>query len=507
MSLFNSDYQPISTATPATAATHEPAATSTPVPVKGKAVTYSGTYSVGLVDVNVPEVVKDDDVVVKITATTLCGSDLHLWHGEATGIAAGTVLGHECVGIVDKVGSAVKNLKEGDRVVVASNIACGECRFCKQKITSMCERTAQSIADLRGSTGQRTPESFGCGHLPGKMPGAQAEYARVPVADFNCLKIPDEVPDEKGIKATSNGVKQYIQTDAVYINSIVPLRRIKDTGIKDGDIVGIWGLGPIGQAAVRFAALAGARRIYAIDKLDSRLALARQGAKPGVVQTINYQQLEELDDVVEFIQAKCPEGLDCAIDATSTHEPKSLLHKAEKVLRLESDNPNVVNECIRSVRKMGRVGVVSSYPGAMNHFNMGAVMEKGIRLFGNGTPPVHLYWQEILDKIVSDELDPTFLITQRIRLEDVPDFYPVWASRVPSIQKVFAVTRFGPEKAHPGTPALTSNQQLERLDGGRRRSSLLVTVQQMGGRRRSSFLQSMLSEGKTYLDKALGTAQ
>ncbi|KAJ9091784.1 hypothetical protein QFC21_007087 [Naganishia friedmannii] len=409
MSLFNSDYQPISTAAPATATTvapavsspSEPAAASTPTPVKGKAVTYSGTYNVGLVDVSVPKLVEDDDVVLKVTATTLCGSDLHLWHGETAGIPAGTVVGHECVGIVDKVGSGVKSLKEGDML---------------------------------------------------------KSFIKVPMADFNCLKIPDEVPDEK----------------ALFLSDVLPAAYhcVKDTGIKDGDIVGIWGLGPIGQAAVRFAALAGARRIYAIDKVDSRLALARQGGKPGVVHTINYQQLEELDDVVEFIQAKCPEGLDCAIDATSTHEPK-----AEKALRLESDNPNVVNECIRSVRKMGRA------------------------------PPVHLYWQEILDKIVSDEFDPTFLITQRIRLEDLPEFYPVWASRVPSIQKVFVVTRFGPEQACPGTPALASTQQLERLDGGRRRSSLLVTVQQMGGRRRSSFLQSMLSEGKTYLDKALGTAQ
>ncbi|KAJ9092581.1 hypothetical protein QFC19_008689 [Naganishia cerealis] len=449
MSMFPNNYQPISDATPATAAQDESGPNEEPV--KAKAVTWMGTYNVGLTDIDVPGITQDQEVVLKVTATSLSGRDLHLWHGQVAGIEAGTVVGHECMGIVDKVGSEVKTLKQGDRVVVASNIACGNCRFCNHKLTSLCDRTAQTTGDQRIEA-QRANNSHGV--IPGRMVGGQAEY----VTTKKVAQLPREFP---------NLYRQLTRAAviALFLSDVLPAAYhcVKDTGVKEGDVVGIWGLGPVGQAAVRWAALAGAKRIYAIDKLDSRLTLARQGVKAGVVQTINYEQLDQLDDVVEFLLAKCPEGLDCAIDCTSTHEPKSLLHKAEKALRLESDSPNVINECVRS-------------------------------------------WEEILEKIASNEFDPSFLITQRIRLEDLPEFYPIWGSRVPSIQKVFVVTQFSPEQAHPGTPELTSGQQLERLGGGRRRSSLLETVQQMGGRRRSSFLASVFNEGKTLLDKALGTA-
>ncbi|KAJ9096132.1 hypothetical protein QFC20_006507 [Naganishia adeliensis] len=380
-------------------------------------------------------------------STSLLAGDIHL---------PGEILGQACMGIVDKVGSEVKTLTKGDRVVVSSHIACGQCQLCQKKLSYMCE----------GVTGSIRPDQDRRGSVSSVSESNQAEYVRVPAADFNCLKVPDEVPDEK----------------ALYLSDVLPnsYHCVQDIGIKEGDVVGVWGLGPLGQCVLRWAALAGAKRIYAIDKIDSRLQLARKGAKPGVVWTINFEQLDELDDVVEFIQAKSAEGLDCAIDCTN-NEPK-----AEKALRLETDFPDVLNECIRAVRKMGRIGVISSHPGVMNHFNS-AVMEKGIRLFGSGVCPVHLYWEEILQKIVSNEFDPTFLINRRIRLEDFPDFYPILASQMPGVHLFFGVTKFSNAEPYPGTPALTTMQQL----------------QEAGGRRRSSLIASLFTEGQTIVKRAL----
>jgi threonine dehydrogenase-like Zn-dependent dehydrogenase len=236
--------------------------------------------------------------------------------------------------------------------------------------------------------GHRDAGFFGYSHFTGGFPGGQAEYVRVPKGNVNLLPVPEGVPDEK----------------VIYLSDVLSTAYhcVMDTGVQEGDTVGVWGLGPIGQCVAQFAKLKGAKRVIGIDRVPERLQFAQ--AKSGV---------EPLDfsvhtDVVKRLQEICPGGLDVALDCGTFHEPKTMLHKVEKTLMLETDVPETINEALTSVRKGGRVGIIAAYAGFANHVNVGALMEKGIRLIGNGQAPVHKWWKEILnDYILTGKFDPT----------------------------------------------------------------------------------------------------
>jgi threonine dehydrogenase-like Zn-dependent dehydrogenase len=226
---------------------------------------------------------------------------------------------------------------------------------------------------------------------------------------------------------------------ALYLSDVLPTSYhcVVDTGVKEGDIVGVWGLGPIGQCAVRWALLKGASRVIAIDCVPARLEMA---GKLDKVETIDFSKVK---DVPAKILEMIPGGLDCALDCGTFHEPKSLLHKAQKALMLETDVPETANECIRSVRKMGRVGLIAAYASFCNQFNIGAVMEKGVRFIGNGQAPVHLYWEEILnDYIRTGKFDPTFMISHRVKIDDFEELYAKFDKRAAGVNKVFVETKF-----------------------------------------------------------------
>jgi threonine dehydrogenase-like Zn-dependent dehydrogenase len=239
--------------------------------------------------------------------------------------------------------------------------------------------------------GHRDAGFFGYSHFTGGFPGGQAEYVRVPKGNVNLLPIPDDVPDEK----------------ALYLSDVLPTsyHAVVDTGVHEGDVVGIWGLGPIGMYAARWAQIKGAKRIIGIDRIPERLAIARE--KLGI-EVIDFSVTK---DVPTEIAKLVPGGLDVALDCGTFHQPKTMLHKVQKALMLETDVPEIVNECILATRKMGRIGIIAAYAGFTNNFNIGAVMEKGIRFIGNGQAPVHLYWEEILnDYLRTGKFDPTLCV-------------------------------------------------------------------------------------------------
>ncbi|KAF8321243.1 GroES-like protein [Clavulina sp. PMI_390] len=400
-----------------------------------KALAWYGTDDVRIIDAPVPDITQDDDVIVQVTGTTICGSDLHLYHGEIVTLKQGDILGHEFMGVVEKVGPSVTNLKPGQRVVASFQVACGKCRYCQQKISSMCENTNNSSLQ-NAMYGTRDAGFFGYSHFTGGFPGGQAEYVRVPYGNVNLLPIPDKLADEQ----------------VIYLSDVIPTSYhcVVDTGVKEGDTVAVWGLGPIGQCVVRWAFLKGASRVIAIDRVPSRLSLAQKaGAEP-----LDFSD-SSTSDVVATLHKLVPGGVDVALDCGTFHEPKGLLHKAQKAMMLETDVPETINEAIMSVRKMGRVGIISAYAGYANGVNVGALMEKGVRLIGNGQAPVHLYWEEILnDYIIPGKFDPTFMITHRVDLNEFPELYAAFDKRIDGVEKVFVQTRFSGSPM-PGCPKLS----------------------------------------------------
>ncbi|KAI0268339.1 GroES-like protein [Gloeopeniophorella convolvens] len=398
-----------------------------------KALAWFGSQDVRLIDAPVPDVTQDDDVILQVTGTTICGSDLHLYHGEILMLQKGDILGHEFMGKVERVGKNVKNLKVGQRVVTSFQIACGQCEYCKRKLSSFCENTNNSSL-MNAMYGHRDAGFFGYAHLTGGFPGGQAEYVRVPYGHLNCLPVPDDVPDEK----------------ALYLSDVLPTSYhcVVDTGVKSGDVVGVWGLGPIGQCVVRWAFLKGAKRVIAIDKVQARLDLAEQAG----AETLDFSVHK---DVVKRLQELVPGGLDVALDCGTFHQPKSLIHKAQKLMMLETDVPEIINECIMSVKKMGSVGLIAAYAGFANGVNVGALMEKGVRLIGNGQAPVHKYWEEILnDYIRTGKFDPRFMISHRVPIDDFPALYQSFDKRKAGVEKVFVETKFSSPPSE-GCPTLS----------------------------------------------------
>ncbi|KAF2765212.1 GroES-like protein [Teratosphaeria nubilosa] len=402
------------------------------------ALTWQGKNTVSLVRAPKPKVIEDRDVILKVTGSTVCGSDLHLLHGSVVELQKGDILGHEFCGIVDNVGPAVKNVKPGDRVVASFQIACGECIYCQKKLSSQCAKTNSNTIE-NAMYGGRTAGMFGYSHFTGGFAGGQAEYARVPKGDVNLLKLPDDVPDEKGLF-----LSDVISTSW---NAVV------DTGVKEGDVVAIWGAGPIGQMAADFSFINGASRVIIIDQ-NWRLDYVKQ--KYPKVETIDFSQLKETKAVVTKLKEMVDgHGPNVAIECVAGEYPKGWLHTIELAAGLETDTSEILNEMIESVKNYGRVGITGVYVGYTNHFNIGSIMERGIRFIGNGQAPVHLYWEDLLKRIQKGEIDPLKMVTHRVRMEDIDKVYYKFEKKEDHMQKVFVETRFSAPPA-PGSPALTT---------------------------------------------------
>jgi len=397
------------------------------------ALRWYGNTDVRVESVSIPTITEPTDVVCKVTGTTICGSDLHLYHKEIMQLQKGDILGHEWIGVVDEVGSDIKNLKKGDRVVASFQIACGQCKFCKEGLSSMCSTTNSSSVQEK-LYGRPFAGMFGYAHFAGGFAGGQAEYVRCPFGDVNLLKIPDSVPDEK----------------ALYLSDIVPTsyHATVCAKVEKGKSVAVWGMGPIGLFAVQWSKIAGARRIVAIDNVPERLALAKKlGA-----ETLDFSQV---NDVAEELYKLEEDGFDCCIDAAAFRYTKTIAHTIQRAIGMETDSSEVLNEMLRATRKFGNIALVADYAAYTNQFLIGALMEKGITLRGTGQAPVQMYWKDLLKKIESGEFDPTTILTHRFAIDDFKELYTVFDKKEHGILKTYVQTKFSAPPAK-GTPALSS---------------------------------------------------
>jgi threonine dehydrogenase-like Zn-dependent dehydrogenase len=377
---------------------------------------WHGKESMKVGEVGIPLVTDPDDAILKVTSTCICGSDLHMYEGVMPGMKSGDITGHEFMGIIEDVGSNVKSLKKGDRVVAAFDIGCGKCFFCKHGDFSGCDRTNPS-KDQEMLYGHHTSGMFGYSHLTGGWPGGQAEFARVPCAETNLLKLPQDLNED----------------DAVLLSDILPTAWHANelAKVEEGNTVAIWGAGPVGILAAQCAFARGASRVVIIDEQPYRLEFAK--SKIPKLETINFQEKKVVDTLHEMFPESV--GPDCCIEAVGFHYTKTWLHWIETALKLETDPSEMLNEIIYSCRKGGRIGVVGVYAGFTNHFNIGAFMEKG-QTMGAGQTPVQKYWHQLLEMVQSGKLKPSVVVTHHLPLDEGPRGYKMFNAKEENCIKV-----------------------------------------------------------------------
>jgi len=364
------------------------------------ALTWHGKEDMRVSTVPCPAITDPTDVVIRVTSTTVCGSDLHMYHHEVTGMEKGDILGHEFMGVIEEVGPSVRDMKIGDRVVVSAVIACGSCHYCKKQQFSLCDTTNPSSM-MEPVYGQRIAGVFGYSHMTGGFEGGQAEYVRIPYGDFNCLKIPAHLRDEQVLFLSD------IACTGWHANELAEVTR--------GETVVVWGCGPVGLMAQMWAKFRGASRVVGIDCVPERLNKAQLLGS----EIIDFSKVE----VVKALKELFPYGPDKCIDAAGFRFPgRSLVHTLERAVKLESDAATVLNEAIIAIRKGGVIGVVGDYFQSTNHFKIGALMEKGLTMRGSQVF-VHKYWKELLSYIESGKVDPTFVITHTLPLKRGDEAY------------------------------------------------------------------------------------
>jgi len=384
-----------------------------------KATCWMGKRNVQVQDVRDPEILNPRDAVIRITSTAICGSDLHLYNGFVPTMERGDILGHEFMGEVVEVGSEVHNLSRGDRVVVPFPIACGHCNMCEKELFSLCENSNPNAWMAEKIWGYSPCGIFGYSHLTGGYPGGQAEYARVPFADVGPLKVPEGMSDEQ----------------ALFLSDILPTGYMaaEHADIEPGDVVAVWGCGPVGQFAIASAYMLGAERVIAIDRFPYRLRMARDRAK---AETINYEEVDVYDALREMTGGRGPDG---CIDAVGmeAHAPGVIgaYDRMKQAAMLESDRPNALREAIMCCGNGGTVSVAGVYGGFIDKFPMGAFMNKSLTM-KTGQTHVHRYMRPLLQRIEKGDIDPTFIITHRGRLEEAPQMYETFLNKEDECMKV-----------------------------------------------------------------------
>jgi threonine dehydrogenase-like Zn-dependent dehydrogenase len=385
-----------------------------------KAVCWMGTSKVETLTVADPTLLNPQDAIIKITKTAICGSDLHLYDGFIPTMEAGDVLGHEFMGIVEEVGKDVTNLRRGDRVVVPFTIACGSCLFCKKKLWSACDNTNPNAHLMEAAYGYSGAGLFGYSHMMGGYAGGQAQYARVPFANVGPLKIESDMADEK----------------VLFLSDIFPTGYMaaENAQIQPGDIVAVWGCGPVGQFAIASAFMLGAARVIAIDRLPERLELARSlGAIVVDYSEEDVSVLTAIKDLTGGI------GPDSCIDAVGLEAHSSELQgfydKVKTALMLETDRPSVLRQAIQAVRKGGTLSIPGVYGGLLDKVPFGAAFGKGITM-KMGQTNMHNYMKPLLERIEKGQIDPSYIISHRITLNEAPEMYKIWRDKKQNVTKI-----------------------------------------------------------------------
>ena len=382
---------------------------------------WMGTNQVEVQDVPDPKILNPRDAIVRITSTAICGSDLHLYDGYIPTMERGDILGHEFMGEVVEVGSgAASKLSVGDRVVVPFPIACGACLACQRGQYSVCENTNPNAPLAEKMFGFPTAGIFGYSHLTGGYAGGQAEYARVPFADVGPLKIENDLSDEQ----------------VLFLSDILPTGYMgaEMCDIKPGDVVAVWGAGPVGQFAIASAYLLGAERVIAIDHVEYRLAMARDKAG---AETINFEDTDVNQALKEMTGGRGPDACIDAVGMEAQHGSGVIeaYDRVKQAVRSETDRPHVLRQAITSCRNGGVVSVIGVYGGFVDKFPMGSLMNRSITI-RSGQCHVHKYMRPLLEHIEAGRLDPTFIITHRLPLDQAPNGYETFKHKEEECVKV-----------------------------------------------------------------------
>lgn len=377
-----------------------------------KAVCWYGRNDVRVEAVKDPTLLNHRDVILKITLTAICGSDLHLYNGYIPTMKAGDILGHEFMGEVVEVGNEVKDLQVGDRVVTPFNIACGNCFFCQHDLWALCDNSNPNAWMAEQFYGQSPSGLFGYSHLLGGYAGGQAQYVRVPFADVGPIKAPAHLSDEQ----------------VLFLSDIFPTGYMaaENCNIHPGDTVAVWGCGPVGQFAIQSAYMLGAERVIAIDHIPERLEMARAHGK---AETLNYAETEVVGDLKEMTAGRGP---DACIDAVGLEAHglgiDAWYDWAKQKVRLQTDRPTALRYAIQACRKGGTVSISGVYGGFIDKTPLGAAFSKGLTL-KMGQTHVHRYLRPLLSRIEQEEIDPSFVITHRFPLERAPEAYKLFREK------------------------------------------------------------------------------
>ncbi|HUQ76568.1 MAG TPA: zinc-dependent alcohol dehydrogenase [Burkholderiales bacterium] len=383
-----------------------------------RAVCWHDKLDVRVENVPDPQILNPRDAIVRVKATAICGSDLHLYGGFVPGMVKGDILGHEFMGEVVEVGSAIKNLHPGDRVVVPFPIACGNCFFCRKALFSLCENSNPNAWMAEKVWGYSPCGIFGYSHLLGGYAGGQAEYARVPFADVGPIKVPAGLTDEQ----------------VLFLSDILPTGYMaaENCDIQRGDTIAVWGCGPVGQFAIAAAFMLGAERVIAIDRFPERLRLAAtaHGAEP-----INYTEDDVLAALKEITGGRGP---DACIDAVGMEAHAHLAFAYDRVkqaMMLETDRPVALREAIMACRSGGTISVAGVYGGMIDKFPAGTLMNRSLTI-RTGQTHVQRYMRPLLERIEKGEIDPSFVVTHRMALDDAPQAYRMFRDKQDDCIKV-----------------------------------------------------------------------
>lgn len=385
-----------------------------------KANCYVGKKKVRVENVPDPKILNSRDAIIRVTSTAICGSDLHLFNGFVPTMESGDILGHEFMGEVVEVGRGVENLSVGDRVVVPFPIACGGCRMCTTGMFSLCENSNPNAALAEKMWGHSPAGVFGYSHLLGGFAGGQAEYARVPFADVGPVKVPEELGDEQ----------------VLFLSDIFPTGYMgaEMCDIEPGDTVAVWGAGPVGLFAIASALLLGAEQVIAIDRFPYRLELA--STRAGATSTLDYSKCDVHESLLELTGGRGPDACIDAVGMEShAHGPIYAYDRTKQALMLESDRPIALRQAIRACRSGGIVSVIGVYGGFIDKFPMGSLMNRSITI-RSGQCHVQRYMKPLLDLVQRGAIDPSFVITHRMALEDAPLGFDMFLHKRDDCEKV-----------------------------------------------------------------------
>jgi len=386
-----------------------------------KAIVWHGRGDVRVDRVADPVIEASTDIILKVTATAICGSDLHLLDGYVPAMQAGDILGHEFMGEVVAVGSEVTKFRTGDRVVVPFTISCGHCFFCGQNLFSFCDETNPDEVALRKMYGQAGAGMFGYSHLYGGYPGGQAEYVRVPHADVGPIKVPEGLRDDQ----------------VLFLSDILPTgwMAAENCNIQSGDTIAVWGCGPVGQMAIQSAWLQGAGRVIAIDHVPERLEMART---KGRAETLNFLEVEVYDHLQEMTDGRGPNSCIDAVglEAHGWGSFDAALDRVKSAVGVGTDRLAALRQAIYCCRKGGTVSMPGVYGGFLDNVPIGSAFAKGLTL-KMGQTHVQRYLAPLLDKIQAGEIDPSFVITHRLSLDEGPAAYETFKEKQDGCIKVF----------------------------------------------------------------------